>query len=322
MGRLRKIFSITLVVILLFSLIGCSSGRKSYETATSTDRAVAPEEAKSDYDYGEAEGGFSNSESEVQYDKASNENSDESLNKSNRKIIKSGHMEVETLTFDETIDTMIRRLEAIGGYVEYSNITGKRINYQGVNERRSANFRLRIPEKHFQEYIREIGNLGNVVREGNDSDDITGAYFDNEARLKSLEIQEERLLEILKKAEDVKDIIELERELSDLRYRIENLTGTIRKWDNLISYSTLEVSLSEVFEIKEVKPVPTTLGQRMKDGFANSIEVLGELGEGFMVLISSLLPFMILILPLIIILLIVYKKFRRKNDKNDENIEE
>ena len=79
-----------------------------------------------------------------------------------------------------------------------------------------------------------------------------------EARLKSLKLQEERLLTILSKAELLQDIIELERELSNVRYEIENYTGTLKKWDNLIEYSKVTIDVYEVHEIKEEEPIPIT----------------------------------------------------------------
>ena len=46
-------------------------------------------------------------------------------------------------------------------------------------------------------------------------------YTDYEARLSSLNTQEERLLDMLSKSEDVETLIALEQRLSDVRYEIE-----------------------------------------------------------------------------------------------------
>ena len=58
--------------------------------------------------------------------------------------------------------------------------------------------------------------------------------------MESLSLQEERLLDILEKAEKLTDVLELEQELADVRYQIETLTTTLNRYDQLISYSTVE----------------------------------------------------------------------------------
>ena len=90
------------------------------------------------------------------------------------------------------------------------------------------------------------GELGNVLSLNRRQEEITEAYYDTEARLTALKTQEERLLAIMEKAETLDDIIRLEDALSDVRYQIESLSGTMRRYDNLVEMATVEVSLREV----------------------------------------------------------------------------
>ena len=57
------------------------------------------------------------------------------------------------------------------------------------------------------------------------------AYTDYEARLSSLNTQEERLLDMLSKSEDVETLIALEQRLSDVRYEIESIERSLRNYD-------------------------------------------------------------------------------------------
>jgi len=103
------------------------------------------------------------------------------------------------------------------------------------------------------------------------------------------------LLTILSKAEKLQDIIELERELSSVRYEIENYTGTLKKWDNLIDYSKVTIDVYEVLEIKEEEPIPITWGDRIINGFRKSCRNLWEMFENLVILMVSAVPYLALL---------------------------
>ncbi len=175
---------------------------------------------------------------------------------------------------------------------------------------RQAHYKVRIPSERFEQFITDAGELGNITRNESWGEDVSSQYFDTEARLKSLTIQEERLLTILSKAEELKDIIELERELSSIRYEIENLTGTLRKYDNLVAYSTLEMDIREVKEIKEIEEDPVTLWEKMANIFRNSIESVGEIAEGMLLFSIGVIPFLLLLGIVLLILLGIIRLVR------------
>ena len=56
--------------------------------------------------------------------------------------------------------------------------------------------------------------MGNVIENQRNWGNITTQYRDIETELSNLEVQEERILEIMKKADQVEDILNIERELN------------------------------------------------------------------------------------------------------------
>lgn len=312
-----KVSLLAMLLVLALAFSGCGAGRDEAsdlsEAATSNDSAQRVE--------AKADGVFSkDGNNSGQYGKSTSENNEVQNPLIGRKIIKSSNISIETTDFDYTVNEIKKRTDYIGGYIESSNSTGKRINYKGNNENRQASFRLRIPESVFEKFISDVGDLGNIINDRNSGQDITDQYFDTEARLKTLRIQEERILDILRKAERIQDILELERELSDIRYRIENYTGTIRKWDNLVAFSTLEIVVYEVQEIKEIKPTPITFGEKIKNGFKSSVEALEEIGKGLVIFIVSLIPFLVIIIPVVFLILYIIRRNKgNKDTKNDED---
>ena len=61
----------------------------------------------------------------------------------------------------------------------------------------------------------------------------------------------------------MEDIIELETAISDTELEIEYLTGTLRHYDSLVSYSTVTLRLREVYRLSGEEEVPATFGQRL-----------------------------------------------------------
>ncbi len=228
------------------------------------------------------------------------------------KIIKSGYMSVETLNFEETISAITRRVQQVGGFIASSNIQGWSQMDARYKPMRHAKYKLRIPSEKFEQFMTDVGNLGNVTNSENWGEDVSAKYFDTEARLKSLTMQEERLLTILSEAEQLTDIIELERELSSVRYEIENLTGTLRKYDNLVAYSTLEIDVVEVEEITEVEEKPVTLWEKIVYRFQNSIKNTVKIAEGLLLFLIAAIPFLLL-LGIIFLVIFALVKLIRKN---------
>jgi hypothetical protein len=78
------------------------------------------------------------------------------------------------------------------------------------------------------------------------SQDITKQYTDLESRLKAARTMEERLLQIIKTGKgEIKDLLQAEKELGVWRTKIEEIEGELRYYNNLVSLSTLTISLYE-----------------------------------------------------------------------------
>jgi len=221
-----------------------------------------------------------------------------------RKIIKSAYMAVETTEFERTTDTITGKVSAIGGFIESSSVRGSR-----VSDIRSANYQLRIPKEHFESFLDSVREIGFVSVEQIFGEDITGQYFDTEARLRTLEVQEERLLTLLARADKLTDIIEIERELSRIRFEIESLTGTLQGWDQLIQFSRVSVDVYEVKELTQIIPEPENwldrVVQAFRDSLLNLVAFLGNLS----VFIVASIPY---IAVLALISWLVWKALRNK----------
>lgn len=239
--------------------------------------------------------------------------------KNQRKIIYSSWYNISTENYDESIAALDALCEQHGAYYENSETFGDQNQYSN----RNANFTIRIPAENYKSFISMTGTLGTVTSSGQNNEDVTEAYFDTEARLASAQLREERILEILKNADKLDDVLMLERELSDVRYEIENYQGTLKKYDSLVSYSTATVSIREVKKVVVPDSEKQTLSQRMSASVGRGFDNFRANFDDFLVSVSYSLPVLLFvwlpfIIAVIIIIAVVKAKIRKKRAANEK----
>ncbi len=290
---MKKLLIIALSILLILS-VSCASNKKESKTD------IASEE------YGNAE---------VQYDKAeakrSVENPKENVmmadkgktakvagksapNLDEEKLVKNLSINMNTMKFEEdrnALDELLFKYNAI--------ISNSSVNISEMDKKRNKRrlfYNIRIDGKKLDEFKKEVESKFNVVFISESKTNITQAYQDTQGRLKNLEIQRDRIREILKKAEKINDIIQLERRLSELDFQIESYTNNINRMDTDVKYSFVNLELREVKDpAKLTKEDDSSFGVRIKNAFVSGF-------KGFVKVIEELIIFVISALPVLIIL--------------------
>lgn len=327
---MKKQFISVLAVMLALTvgLLGCGGGRKTgsaaqvvngsvaHDTAASTSMAAPPyfpepeEPEMSDIAYDE-DAGFFVGETSVEAVPTPPDT---------RKIIRHANMDLETMEFDAAMADIQKAVAAAGGYIESQSQGGGtsyavRGRYQ---EERYANIQARIPSEKLDGVMGAVGGLCNVLSQSESMDDITDSYYDSKARLETLELQEERLLAILEKAEKLEDIITLESALSEVRYQIESLTAALRRMDSQVTYSYLNLYLQEVVEYQQVQEKPRTFGERMReaagDGVEDMVDGLQEFSIAAVRVGPSLLVWAVIIAAIVLIIRALVKANAKRRE--------
>lgn len=254
--------AIILIMISVF-LVGCSSKEDTMTTSSEVSYEMT-------YDSQEVSTGSSNEEASPA---AVTDGAMVDLSKveTGRKYIRKFWVDLETLEFEETEKNLYLLVEQFGGYLESTQVSGRSIE-ASYYQRRSGSYTIRIPSTDLDTFVTGLSGIANKVDENSQKEDVTSSYTDLEARLKTLGMQEERLLAILETADELQYIIELERELADVRYEIESYTSSFRNLENQITYATVYVNLQEVIKQTVIKEEPKTFFGKMGEGFSESIQ--------------------------------------------------
>lgn len=224
------------------------------------------------------------------------------------KIITNVFITMETTEFNSAISNLDSLVKKYNGYIENSNIST--INY-GSNGKiyKDGHYVIRIPQKEVNTFTVEVNKIGNVISQQTSKSDITMQYQDTESRLNVLKIKEERILELLKKAEKIDDVIKLENELSQVIYEKESLTRSLKGMDNQVDYSTASVAITEVDKLSSSETVETKFVEKVLNALNNSIYLLKQTIQRLILLIIYIIPFVLIIAA---IFLVVYKIFKKQ----------
>ena len=165
-----------------------------------------------------------------------------------------------------------QELEAVvtgaGGFVGSSRI--------GHGERGAiyAELVLRIPVDRFDQVVHRVEQLGKVLDESTDAQDVTDAWVDLEARLKNARQMEGRLLEIVARGEKVSDLLEVERELGRVREEIERAEGRLRYLRSRVALATLTVTVHEPPPIVGGSPSASPIAEAFRQAWRNFVAAI------------------------------------------------
>jgi hypothetical protein len=181
-----------------------------------------------------------------------------------------------------------------GGYVSNANI------YQS-NEVPRGSITIRVPAEKYEETLAKLRAMAlRVERENTGTQDVTEEFVDLEARKANLEHTEAALQKLLDDRQQLgrtSDILEVHRELTNIRGQIEQIEGRMRYLANQAALSTITIELTP-----DVLYQPVSVAGWEPQGVAK--EALQALVVALQGLVNLLIWLVILVLPLLIIALL------------------
>ncbi len=297
---------------LMLCFAGCSSNSKDMadgynyavtEDAAYTEPAEAPAPgAATAYEYGLDTSAYAD------MDKAKLNTGDMY---GGRKIIRNYDISLATNTFDDDLAYINAKLSELGGYVLSSSLSGSKPEAYG-DSGRSLSMTLRVPAEKASDFVSGVQQLGKVDYIHDYTDDVTDQYFDVDTRLAVLKDQLERLRAIMVETDNLADIITLEERISEVMLQIEELTGTLKRYDALIAYTTIDLSINERNAISGPADTKGT-GERISEGFTDTLNGVATFFVNFFVWFVSSLPVLIILAAITVAVVFIVKHAVKKN---------
>ncbi|NLC12304.1 MAG: DUF4349 domain-containing protein [Firmicutes bacterium] len=240
-GKKKRIFYFAaLLIFFTLFVTGCGAADKVVAPSTSkqmVDQAYdvdTPEEAQSSANYAEDAGDG------AQLQGSAPEGISNDIDSTRRRhMILSAHLTLEVEDIERAADDIQSVVNELDGYVASLQF------YDLTRERRIGQISIRVPEDKYEHALEMIDELGNVKSISENTKDVTMQYIDLEARIANMEAQEERMRELLERAETIGEIMEIERELGRIRGSIESMSGEFKYLRERVNYSSINIGLEE-----------------------------------------------------------------------------
>lgn len=284
----RSLLVILLIAIMTTSLLGCA------KSGSLTDYAGSAPEAVLDNSLGFYEkGDYSLEESLNTETISSNENANIS-----QKLVYTARLGIETKNYDNAIKNIRAAVSEMNGYIENTN------SYTYGSSNRHSEFKIRIPVSSYSAFLTQICEIGSVMHQGENVEDITSQYLDVEARLQSLNEKMTRLKELQSMAEDIEKLLIIENQISDTQYQIENYTSQMNYMKNRVAYCTVNIDLNEVIAYTESSTFLSEITETHKDSIENFVRFLKDL----CLFVVRVYPYIILASLLVVTISFIRKK--------------
>ncbi|KTE91147.1 hypothetical protein AT727_06000 [Desulfitobacterium hafniense] len=152
-----------------------------------------------------------------------------------KKITYTLNASIQVEDVSQALTRVTQEITSLGGYV----VNSSESSYQNNS---SAYATFKVPSQQLEGFKGRLEEYGKVLNNSTDSLDVTNEYYDTQSKLRNLQAQETRYLEILNEAKTVDEILHIESYLSSTRMQIEQLQGQVKLWDHQVAYSTVSIN--------------------------------------------------------------------------------
>jgi hypothetical protein len=176
--------------------------------------------------------------STVAYESAGIQKTTDNFQTVERKLIKDGRIDFQTKDVEVTEKTVRAIAKQCGAWIsdDHCSRTDSKLEY---------NLTIRVPSDKYESLTNLILKEADVMKLDSKStsiEDVTEEYIDVKTRLEIKKDSEKKLTELLGKAKNMAEVLEVQKQLSELRENIESVEGRMKFLADQVSYSTLRVT--------------------------------------------------------------------------------
>jgi hypothetical protein len=133
---------------------------------------------------------------------------------------------------------------------------------------------IRVPPSQFQALIGGLAGLGTVEEKKLSTDDVTAEHADVAARLQAKRAVERQYTALLSKAQKIKDILDIEEKLGEVRETIEATESRLKTLNDEVAYATITLTLYQPVAQNVPDAPVVSLGSRTVEAFYGGWQLL------------------------------------------------
>lgn len=147
-----------------------------------------------------------------------------------RKLVKTGNLTVQVTDLSQVEERLEKWCTGLGGYVSYSS-----------SDETSSYYTVKIPSHLFDSALETAGTFGQVKNRNVSVSDVSEQYYDLQTRLQTKKVLQKNLTSYLERADNLTDILKIEKELNNVTGEIESMEGQMKRLTDRIDFSTLSI---------------------------------------------------------------------------------
>jgi hypothetical protein len=219
-----------------------------------------------------------------------------------RRFVSTANLTVSSDDVATTSQRAIALVESKGGALFAESST-----YQGEPQ---AVLTLKVPPDEFSATLRGLGDLGTVIEQGVETEDVTERVVDLESRIDTASRSVSRLQGFLGGATTVADVAAFETELSTRESELETLRAQLRTLEDRVDLATIVFTVRAPVEDDAVADDPDEADAipSFLDGLEGGWSAFVTAGSVLLAIVGALLPFV----PLVLVPWALYRLFHRR----------
>ena len=225
-----------------------------------------------------------------------------------RKIVTNVDLNVRVVDVNKAMEAVTQLVETTGGFVV--SVTRSEDDFESY-----AFMSFRVPSNNLEVTLSRLRDLSErVERENRSSQDVTTEFVDVEARLGNLRAAEQQLMVLFERSGKVSDVLEVQRELTNVRGQIESLQGRL----NYLSQTTA-TSLVSVWFHPTTDPAPIAdPAWSPSETVRSATRGLASFGRWFVDVVITIAIFSPVWVPIVLIILGLVLWDQRRQRRNAE----
>ena len=159
----------------------------------------------------------------------------------------------------------------------------------GEHDPGSASLTVRVPARAMDGFRTGLGEIGDVLEFQVETENVTNAAQDLDARIAATELSVARMSDLLGRAASNSDIIEAEQALTDRQANLERLRSERARLADRVALSTVDVEIYAPERAPAVEEGPDTFLDGLDTGWTAFVATV----RGVLVVVGVLLPWLV-----------------------------
>ncbi len=144
---------------------------------------------------------------------------------------------------------------------------GDLLDLNEAGEQRYITVEIRVPQQKLDATLDALTEIGTVYSRTITTEDVSSQLVDIQARLSNARKSEEALQEIMSRSGDISDVLEVSRELSNVRQSIEQMAAQQNNLQTQVRYSTISLRLESAIAFSPNQP---TLSRQLANSWESA----------------------------------------------------